>query len=114
MAFFPPIIGMIYGKRIENVKSVFISCFFSIMLWELVYLIFAGVILYIPPLEIIRIFLLSFGLGLIGVSRTFAKEKIKHKLELSLMTIGAALWIIGFEEGIIRWFIIVLGGSIPI
>jgi hypothetical protein len=113
MAFFPPIIAIIYGKRIESVKSVFMSCFFSVMLWEIVYLIFIGVILYIPLLEIIRIFLLSVGLGLIGVSRAFAKEKIKHKLELCLMTIGIALWIIGFEEGIIRWFIIVLGGPIP-
>jgi len=53
--------------------------------------------------------LLSYGLGLIGVSGTL-KGKGKSRLCLSL---GIILWILGTIEAAIVWFAILLGGPIP-
>ncbi|MDJ1422249.1 MAG: hypothetical protein M5U10_10075 [Candidatus Methanoperedens sp.] len=113
MAFFTPAIAIIYGKHVKNIKLAFASCFFPVVIWEFVYSIVIGIILYISSLEIIRILILSFSLGLIGASRGFAKERAEYKVKYGLMALGIALWFIIFGEGIIRWFRILMGIPIP-
>lgn len=113
MAFFTPIIAIIYGKYVENVRIAFASCFFPILIWESLYSIYTGIIVYISSLEIIRILMLSFSLGLIGAGGGLAKEGAENKVKYGLMALGIALWFIIFGEGIIKWFRLLMGGPIP-
>lgn len=86
---------------------------FPILIWESLYSIYTGIIVYISSLEIIRILMLSFSLGLIGAGGGLAKEGAENKVKYGLMALGIALWFIIFGEGIIKWFRLLMGGPIP-
>ena len=105
MIFLPPIIAGMYGKQIEDGLLTFLSCFFPIVFWEFLWSVYLETF-YRPWLYFI---LLSFGLGLIGVSGTL-KGKGKSRLCLSS---GVILWILGTMEAVIVWFAILLGGPFP-
>lgn len=105
MIFLPPIIAGMYGKQIEDGLLTFLSCFFPIVFWEFLWSFYLETFNR-PWLYFI---LLSFGLGLIGVSGTL-KGKGKSRLCLSS---GVILWILGTMEAVIVWFAISLGGPFP-
>jgi len=105
MIFLPPIIAGMYGKQIEDGLLTFLSCFFPIVFWEFL----RSVYLETFNRPWLYFILLSFGLGLIGVSGTL-KGKGKSRLCLSS---GVILWILGTMEAVIVWFAILLGGPFP-
>jgi len=105
MIFLPPIIAGMYGKQIEDGLLTFLSCFFPIVFCEFLWSVYLET--FNQPWS--YFILLSFGLGLIGVSGTL-KGKGKSRLCLSL---GLILWIFGTIEAVIVWFAMLLGGPIP-
>jgi hypothetical protein len=112
MGFFPPIIAVIYGKHSRNPRLSFMVCFLPIIIGELIYLNILEVFLYVPWVEFGRIFQSAYGLGLIGVGGVLIKKKT-YKLGVTLTGIGLFLWIFTMWAGIVRWFILLLGGTIP-
>jgi hypothetical protein len=105
MIFLPPIIAGMYGKQIEDGLLTFLSCFLPIVFGEFLWSVYLET--FNQPWS--YFILLSFGLGLIGVSGTL-KGKGKSRLCLSL---GIILWILGTIEAAIAWFTILLGGPFP-
>jgi hypothetical protein len=109
MGFFPPPIAIICGRRIGEVRLSLVACFTPIIVGELIYLIFLGVILFVPWLELAKILLLAISLGLIGVGAARTTERMTYKLGVALIGTGSILWLFALSEGISRWLIMLIG-----